>query len=171
MNARRMVEHREMFMGEELVWYTMASDPLPAPSDLATSVLDSERIITPSATVQVLPARTEGHRTVKPTREQYARAFDAMGSRPKCVRDRVNALMAVVRAITRDFDVTNRMPRRVRKAIRPFRPENLAVFYDKGAFARLEHYVVDHAARLDVRRFRWAQGKVRRIFGRPVAAM
>jgi hypothetical protein len=34
MAARHMVEHREMFMGEELVWYTVAIESPPAPSQI-----------------------------------------------------------------------------------------------------------------------------------------
>jgi hypothetical protein len=149
MNARHVEERREMFMGQELVYYVTVIDPCPPPSD-ENPYCQGGRCVSempaPHPNCNVASEHSPEQRI--PTKVEFVRAFDEAGSLPACVRERRHNLKFKLQGVFRHFEMSrSRMPARLLRALAWYDAADPACVYDAGRIARIRHCFADHQRR------------------------
>jgi hypothetical protein len=146
MKARRMIEIREIFMGEELVYHVQVIDPCPAPSQEDPYAKDGR-----AASVGT-PARPVGAsaETRRPSKAEFIRSFERErgGYLPAFVVETIIRVHETHREMLARFDRFDlRVPRRLRQAFRRWDHATLCGVYDTGTLARIRWHFTAHVAR------------------------
>jgi hypothetical protein len=146
MNARHIEERREMFMGQELVYYVTVFEPLPEASQ-ENPYCEGGRCMAETPAQPTCDVASEPATRV-PSKAEYIRSFEKTGALPLCVYWTKSRNFAFLKKVMDWFGIySDVMPRRLRKAIARLDLSDLAGHYDTGVIGRVSHFLYEHQGR------------------------